>query len=148
MARRPQTKGKFQLPPIVPGNWRGEIVGLGSVNLGQVVQPGPPRQSVEFSYIILPASLLMPTPQFRWPGVVMIMAPTPMKTTFTDAGELFPGKGLPSLHLSLQVTREQFSDMLRQLEARRIKDFQFTVEAGSEGDVWAVHSWGMGLTLT
>lgn len=148
MAKRPQLKGKFQLPPIAPGSWRGEIVGQGSVNLGQVVQPGPPRQSVEFSYIILPASLLTPTPHFWWPGVVMIMAPTPMKTAFTDAGELFLGKGLPSLHLSLQVTREQFSDMLRQLEARRIKDFQFTVEAGPEDDVWAVHSWGMGLAFT
>jgi hypothetical protein len=142
------TKGTFQLPPLVPGNWRGEIVGGVSVNLGQVVQPGPPRQSVEFSYIILPASLLMPTPQFRWPGVVMIMVPTPLKTNFTDTGELIPGKGLPSLHLSLQVTREQFSDMLRQLEARRIKDFHFTVEAGPAGDMWPVHSWGMGLALS
>jgi len=105
MARRARSKSEFTLPPVVPGDWEGEIFGSGSVNLGQVVQPGPPRQSVEFSYIVLPASLHMPSSRFRWPGVVMIMAPTPMKTEVPDAGVLFANKGLPSLHLSLDVTR-------------------------------------------
>lgn len=106
----------FRWPAMVPGNWQGEIIGGGSVNLGQVVQPGPPRQSVEFSYIILPATLIMPDRIFRWPGVVMIMAPTPMKTEFLDAGLLFKPDKLPSLSLSLEVTRSQFSDMLRYLK--------------------------------
>lgn len=86
------------------GEWRGEIVGSANVNFGQVVQPGPPRQSVELTYIILPASLIMPDPAFRWPGVVMIMAPTPMKTVFHDAGTRFQAGRLPSLSLSLEVT--------------------------------------------
>lgn len=53
-----------------------------------------------------------------WPGVVMIMTPTPMKAEFPDAGHLFKAGHLPSLHLSLQVTRGQFSDMLRMLETK------------------------------
>ncbi|ESY64008.1 hypothetical protein X743_32130 [Mesorhizobium sp. LNHC252B00] len=141
----PRTAGKrqgFRWPAIVPGDWQGEIIGGGSVNLGQVVQPGPPRQSVEFSYIILPATLIMPDRIFRWPGVVMVTAPTPMKTEFPDAGALFKADTLPSLSLSLQVTRSQFSDMLRLLEAGRFKDFHFTVE-GERENCWTIRSWGM-----
>ncbi|WP_287319802.1 hypothetical protein [Mesorhizobium sp.] len=41
--------GGLRLPPIMAGEWHGEIVGTPSVNFGQVVQPGPPRQSVEFT---------------------------------------------------------------------------------------------------
>ncbi|MER9978121.1 hypothetical protein [Mesorhizobium sp. M0085] len=75
---------RLKLPPIVAGEWRGEIVAPASVNFGQVVQPGPPRQSVEFTYVILPATLIMPDAAFRWPGIVMIMAPTPLKTEFPE----------------------------------------------------------------
>jgi hypothetical protein len=138
-------KGRgFRLPPIVAGEWRGEIVGAPGINFGQVVQPGPPRQSVEFSYIVLPAALIMPNAAFRWPGVIMIMAPTPMKTEFPDAGALFQSDGLPSLSLSLEVTRAQFSDMLPRIEARRFKDFHFAVEEKVK-DSWPLRSWGMGL---
>jgi len=147
MARRAQRHNGLTLPPVTPGDWKGEIVGSGSINLGQVVQPGPPRQSVEFSYIILPASLHMPSPRFLWPGVVMIMAPTPLKAEFPDAGSLFASKELPSLHLSLDVTRAQFSDLLRLLEARRFKTFHFSVEASERENTWPVHSWGMGAEL-
>ena len=91
----------FQLPEVKAGDWRGEIVGSCTVNFGQVVQEGPPRQSVEFTYIILPAALIMPEPRFTWPGVIMIMNPTPMKTAFPDAGALFKSGELPSLSLSL-----------------------------------------------
>lgn len=147
MARRTRSKSEFTLPPVVPGDWEGEIFGSGSVNLGQVVQPGPPRQSVEFSYIVLPASLHMPSSRFRWPGVVMIMAPTPIKTEVPDAGVLFANKGLPSLHLSLDVTRAQFSDLLRLLEAQRFRTFHFTIEASERENAWPVHSWEMGAEM-
>ena len=53
MARRARSKSEFTLPPIVPGDWEGEIFGSCSVNLRQVVQPGPPQQSIKFSYIFL-----------------------------------------------------------------------------------------------
>ncbi len=148
MARRTRGKDEFKLPPVVPGEWRGEIYGGGSVNLGQVVQPGPPRQSVEFSYMVMPASLLMPSPKFRWPGIVMIMAPTPMKTEYTDAGSLFANAGLPSLSLSFNVTRKQFSDLLRLLETERFKEFHFTVEDAERNNAWPVRSWGMATRLS
>jgi hypothetical protein len=65
--------------------------------------------------MIVPAALTMPEARFTWSGVIMIMTPTPMKTKFPDAGHLFMAEHLPSLHLSLEVTRCQFSDMLRLL---------------------------------
>lgn len=50
MTARTKTN-RFQLPPLVAGEWRGEIVGSANVNFGQVVHPGSPRQSVEFTYV-------------------------------------------------------------------------------------------------
>jgi len=135
-------KPAFKLPDVRPGNWRGEIVGSGILNFGQVVQEGPPRRSVEFTYMIMPSVLAMPEPGFTWPGIVMIVAPTPMKTKFPDAGRLLRAKHLPTLSLSLQVTRSQFSDMRRMLESKRLRDFHFTVEEGSDRS-WPIHSWGM-----
>lgn len=78
-------------------------------------------------------------------GVIMVMTPTPMKTEFPDAGHVFKAEHL-SLHLSLQVTRGQFSDMLRMLEEKRLKDLHFTVEDGANGS-WPVFSWGMSAAL-
>lgn len=132
----------LKMPDVVPGNWQGEIVGSTTVNFGQIVQPGPPRQSVEFSYIILPTTLTMPEVRFEWPGVVMIMTPTPMKTQSPNAGSLFRGGATPCLTLSLVVTRAQFSDMLGHLEGKRFKRFHFTLEEKID-DSWPIHSWGM-----
>ena len=126
-------------PAIGPGNWQGEILDGYTVNLGQVVQDSPPRRSVEFSYIVAPAILTSPEAQFAWPGIILIFAPTPMNPESPDAGRLL---SLPTLNLSLRVTREQFSDMLRMLEANRLKDLHFTVEEGADGP-WPVHSWGI-----
>ncbi|BCG98691.1 hypothetical protein MesoLj131b_06910 [Mesorhizobium sp. 131-2-5] len=145
MTARTKTN-RLQLPPLVAGEWRGEIVGSANINFGHVVQPGPPRQSVEFTYVILAASLIMPNTAFRRPGIVMIMAPTPMKTEHPDAGVLFETAELPSLSLSLHVTREQFSDMLPRLEAHRFKEFYFTLEEKDAERRWPVRSWGMGVT--
>ena len=136
-----------RFPEICPGDWIGEIVGSCSVNFGQVVQDGPPRQSVELTYRIMPAALAMPETRFTWPGVIMIMTPTPMKTEHADAGSLFKAAHLPALALSLDVTRGQFSDMLRMFEAKRLRGFHFTLEAESDG-AWPVRSWGMGAAIT
>jgi hypothetical protein len=144
---RAKKQSDFKLPGICAGSWRGEILGGCTVNFGQVVQPGPPRQSVEFSYMIMPASLTMPGARFTWPGIVMFMTPTPMKTDFPDAGTLFKAEHMPSLSLSLEVTRAQFSDMLRMLEAKRLKEFHFTLEDGTDGS-WPVYSWGVSAALT
>ncbi|SPP92636.1 protein of unknown function [Bradyrhizobium vignae] len=58
----------------------------------------------------------MPEARFTWPGVMGVL--------------LRAASTLTSLHPSLQVTRGQFSDMLRMLEAKRLKELHFTVEDG------------------
>jgi hypothetical protein len=136
-------KQKAKLPdtPVVePGNWQGEILEGYTVSFGQAVQDGPPRRSVEFSYIVTPAVFTSPKAQFAWPGIILIFAPTPIRTKFSGAGLLLSAKRLVSLNLSLKVTRAQFSDMHRMLEAKRLKDLHFTVEDGADGS-WPVHSW-------
>lgn len=141
---RATKKRTFLNPPEVrPGNWQGEILDGYTVSFGQAVQSGPPRRSVEFSYIVTPAVFTSPNAQFAWPGIVLIFTPTPMKPEASDAGLLLSAKRLPSLNLSLQVTREQFSDMLRMIEANRLKSFHFTVEEEKESGSWPVHSWGI-----
>lgn len=136
--------GGFSLPAIVAGGWIGELAGTPSVHFGQSVQPGPPRQSVEFSYLIVGAALLPPDKKFRWPGVVMFWAPTPLKSDSSDAGLMFRAEPDPFsfLHLSLEVTRPQFSDVLRLFESRRVNEFYFTIEDEVEGS-WPIRSWGM-----
>lgn len=146
MSQHAKKRPLFKLPDVKPGNWRGEILGSCTVNFGQVVQPGPPRQSVEFTYVIMPAAFTMPEVRFTWPGVIMIMTPTPMKTEFPDAGHLLKAEHLPTLHLTLQVTRGQFSDMLKMFEVKRLKDLHFTVEDGANGS-WPVFSWGISAAL-
>lgn len=147
MPRLGKGKTPFKLSDVRPGNWRGEIVGGGTLNFGQVVQEGPPRQSVEFTYMSMPSVLTMPEPHFTWPGTVMIVTPAQMKTEFPDARRLLRAKHLPTLSLSLEVTRAQFSDMLRMLESKRLNGFHFTVEEGSDGS-WPIHSWGMTRTMS
>jgi hypothetical protein len=61
-------KPSLKLADVKPGNWRGEILGSCTVNFGQVAQPGPPKQSVEFTYIIMPAAFNMPEARFTRPG--------------------------------------------------------------------------------
>lgn len=132
----------FRLPEIGPGPWRGEILGRCTVNFGHIVQPGEPRRSVEFTYMVMPAAFTGPGKRFVWPGVVMIFAPTPMQSETPDSGYLFATERLPSLHVSLAVTRAQFSDMLPRLETGRLKDFRFAVEPKVE-ETWPISSWGM-----
>lgn len=67
----------------------------------------------------------------------MILTPS-MKTETPQAAYARPSI-LPSIHLSLVVARGQFSDMLRMLEAKRLKDLHFTVEDGAHGS-WPVFS--------
>jgi hypothetical protein len=68
------------------------------------------------------------------------------------AGPLLSSKRLLSLNLSLKVTRTQFSDLLRMLEANRLKDLHFTVEEKKPMDrgrsiVGAFRSKGNKVTL-
>lgn len=132
----------FRLPEIGPGRWRGDILGRCTVNFGNIVQPGEPRRSVEFTYMVMPAAFIGPGKSFVWPGVVIIFAPTAMEPETPDAGYLFATERLPLLHVSLSVMRAQFSDMLPRLEAGRLKNFHFAVEPKVE-ETWPISSWGM-----
>lgn len=96
--------------------------------------------------MIMPAAFTMTEAQFIWPGVIAIISPTPMKTEFPNAGLLLKADHLPSLYLSLEVTRSQFSDILRMLEAKRLKDLHFTLEDGDKGS-WPIFSWSMSAAL-
>lgn len=125
MPRNAKKKTSLKLPYIKPGNWCGEILGSCTVNFGQVVQPGPPRQSVEFTYMLMPAAFTMPEERFTCPGVIMIMTPTPMKTEFPDAGHLFKAKHLQSLYLSLEVTRGQFFGPVEDAGSEALEGFPF-----------------------
>lgn len=137
-SRKPQPP---KLPEVAPGAWRGELLGSVSVNLGQVVQKTSPPLSVEFSQIIASVGLSAPDGSFTWPGVLFIMAPTPIKPESPEAGRLLKSDPLPALSLSLDVTRAQFSDLLRSIEAKRFKRFHFTVGEAVDSS-WPVTSWG------
>jgi len=76
----------------------------------------------------------MPEARFTWPGVIMIMTPTPMKAEFPDAGHLWPST-FPLSASRLRLREGSFRDMLKMLEAKRLKDIQFTVEDGAN-DSW------------
>lgn len=121
LMRKEKSTQAPQLPGIVPGSWHGEVLGEASINFGQVVQPGPPRQSVEFTYAVMPVSLTWPDQRFVWPAVLMIMVPNPMKTEFSDAGILFASEPGRAIQLSFEVTRAQFSNMLPWFETGRFK---------------------------
>lgn len=69
MPRPGKSKPAIKLPDVRPGTWRREILDGCTLNFGQVVQPGPPRQSVEFTYMIIPSALTMREVHFTWPGI-------------------------------------------------------------------------------
>ena len=127
---------------MAPGDWSGEILGECSVHFGQIFQQGPPRKSVELSYVILPAALITSKLRFVWPGIIMLVAPTPMRRQSSDGGRLLRAENVPSLCLSLEATRHQFSDVLRMVEAKRVKTLYLTVEEGTKGSC-PIYSWSI-----
>src|ERR1700739_2306910 len=105
MSRTTRKRPFLTAPEVRPGDWQGEILAGYTISFGQTLQDGPPRRSVEFSYIVTPAVFTSPNAQFAWPGVILIFAPNPTKTKFSGAGLLLSAKRLISLNLSLKVTR-------------------------------------------
>lgn len=136
----------FKVPKIIAGEWQGEIAGTYRVNYGQSVQPGPPKLAVEFSYVMLPSLLRMKDAKFTWPSVTSIFAPTPMKPSDDEAGFLMLAPGMPSLTVSLNVTREQFSDIVRALENGRLRHFRFRTTDEVEG-AWPLDSWDFSMEI-
>jgi hypothetical protein len=91
--------GRLEVPAVPVGSWKGEIAGKPHAHCGQQTQPGKPRKSVEFSYMMLPVTLTVPDYSFTWPGVLFIMAPPRIERRLERAGTLFNGSQLPALVL-------------------------------------------------
>jgi hypothetical protein len=124
--------GRLIAPWIVPGNWTGELAGKGSLNLGNHRQPDKPKL-IEFTYLIMP--VLLTTPQSKMlPGVIMLMPGV------TAAGPSLIHKGGPSPMISLDASRIQFSDIVKQHADKRLKRLQFTLEE-KQDDEWPISSW-------
>ncbi|MGX1496686.1 hypothetical protein ACSSV1_001722 [Labrenzia sp. MBR-25] len=129
-------------PVVTPGNWTGDVVEISAVHFGQEVQDGPPRQTMEFSYVVLSVLLKKEEDDFWWPTAVMITAPTKKMTARCDAGYLHQVRGTSHLSMSLGVSRAQFSDMLRSFDHGLPTGLYFILEDGVDA-VWPVRSWGM-----
>jgi hypothetical protein len=93
----------------------------------------------------IPAGLIAPGGA-QWLGVLILMIPSRLKKEDGRAGMLLKNSELPSLMVSLVAGREQYSDILRLLEAKRFRSFHLTVE-DPEGKIWPIRSWGMSTTL-
>jgi hypothetical protein len=146
MVRRPKVAGDPQArtPVIVAGDWSGEFVNAGSLTYGQMDQPGRPVHVVEFSYLVAPIIARSPDKR-EWGGVVMIMPP-PRGEALLEAGGVMHGAQLPTIHLSLNATRVQFSDLIRHLEMKRLSGLRFTLVAdGQKG--WRVSGWHISVEL-
>ncbi|MBO9168355.1 hypothetical protein [Rhizobium sp. L245/93] len=141
-----QPLSKLKLPAVKPGEWRGEVFGPCQLSFGQILQPAPYGQSVEFTYLIVPAFYKRTGDSYEWHGAIMIGPPTPMKTEFPEAGFVYVNPYLGSLTLNLHVERQQFSDMLPLFMCKKFKDLHFTI-ADPIGDDIRISSWGMGLEL-
>jgi hypothetical protein len=145
MTARRKKPREAEAPSVMPGSWEGELLGNVQAYFGQERQPGPPPFAIEFSWMTIPVGLVMQS-RARWLGVLIIMTPARLKSGDGRAGMLLKNPELPSLTLSLEVGREQYSDMLRLIEAKRFRHFHFTVEE-FDGKTWPLRSWGMTASL-
>jgi hypothetical protein len=133
-------------PDIEIGDWSGEFAGSPSGSIGQSVQPGPPLTTIEFTYLIVGASVVSPVSKFRWPAIVAFWVPTILKPPSDDVGSMFKSHDLPSLNLSFEITRNQYSDICWMFREKLLKDFHFSVLPQSDSQ-WLLKSWGAGFEL-
>lgn len=148
MRRSSQSKSKgFKLPDVEIGSWKARFIGTPRGSIGQLVQQAAKQTSVELTYLVLAAEAEAPTSRHIWPAVATFWVPTIMKTDVSDAGVLFRTDELPSLGLSLEVTRTQFSDICWLLKARRLSAFHFTVLEPTADNRWPLKSWGASFEL-
>lgn len=137
---------KFTWPDIEIGSWSGEFAGSPSGSIGQNVQPGPPVTTIEFTYLFVGAAVVSPVSRFRWPAIVAFSVPTSLKPASDDAGFMFRSQNLPSLNLSFEITRHQYSDICWLFREKRLRDFHFTVLPGKNNH-WPLKVWGAGFEL-
>lgn len=147
MPRGKQKPGReFALPAIEVGDWHGEFAGPPSGNIGQHVQPGPPIMLVEFTYLMLGAVVISPISKFRWPAVVSFWARTALTSERVEAGLMFKSDEIPSVNVSFEVTRQQFTETCWLFREELLKDFHFRVGPGTDNH-WPLESWGASFRL-
>jgi hypothetical protein len=137
---------RLEVPAVLAGSWKGEIAGKPHAHCGQQTQPGKPPRSVEFSYMMLPVTLTMPDKLLHLARGALHHGPHRIEKRLERAGTLFSGSQLPALVLSLNVTRPQYSDLLRMIVTKRFGALDFTVEE-RVGNSWPIRSWGMATSL-
>ena len=89
------------IPNIVAGDWRAELLGGGSLNLGGTVNQAPAPHAIEFSFMTLPACAYGPG-RVVLPAVIVLMPPAgPVE--HADVGGLM--RNGPAAMIDLFVTR-------------------------------------------
>ncbi|AJD41685.1 hypothetical protein RGR602_CH02359 [Rhizobium gallicum bv. gallicum R602sp] len=136
----------FALPEIEVGDWHGEFAGPPSGNIGQHIQPGPPIMVVEFTYLILGAVVISPISKFQWPAAVSFWVRTPLTPERVEAGLMFKSDEIPSVNVSFEVTRQQFTETCWLCREKLLKDFHFRIGPGTD-DHWPLESWGASFRL-
>ncbi|ANM09227.1 MULTISPECIES: hypothetical protein [unclassified Rhizobium] len=141
----PQGKPKPRLavafPEIEVGDWRGEFAGPPNGNIGQHIQPGPPIKVVEFTYLLAGAVVISPISKFHWPAVVSFWVRTPLTPERVEAGFMFKSDEIPSVNVSFDVTREQFSEVCWLFREKLLKNFHFRIGPGTDNH-WPLQNWG------
>lgn len=61
-------------PKIVPGDWRAELLGPGSVHLGGAINLSPSPHAIEFSWVTFPALAHGPN-KVGLPAVIVLIVP-------------------------------------------------------------------------
>jgi len=136
--KRPNTKK----PTIIPGEWRAELLGAGSVHLGGTVNLTPTPHAIEFSWVSLPASAHGPN-NIVLPAVVVLMAPAEVVVQ-EHPGSIMQN-GLMTM-IDLSVTRLLFSDLLPKIENGLVRTIRFTVKDRSDQN-WPISTWSVMLKL-
>ncbi len=132
---------KFAWPEVEVGDWTGEFAQRPSGSIGQHIQPGPPEMSVEFTYLIVGAAVISPRTKMRWPAVVSFWVRTPLTPERVEAGFMFKSENMPSFNLGLEVTRQQFTEMVWLFREKLLNGFHFNVGQGADNH-WPIKSWG------
>ncbi|RVG88443.1 hypothetical protein CN221_27295 [Sinorhizobium meliloti] len=136
----------FTLPEIEVGDWHGEFAGPPSGNIGQHIQPGPPIMVVEFTYLILGAVVISPISKFRWPAIVSFWVRTALAPERVEAGLMFKSDQVPSVNVSFEVTRQQFTETCWLFREKLLKDFHFRIGPGTDNH-WPLENWGASFRL-
>ncbi|APO77945.1 hypothetical protein AM571_PC00204 (plasmid) [Rhizobium etli 8C-3] len=101
---------------------------------------------VEFTYLILGAVVISPISKFQWPAAVCFWVRTPLTPERVEAGLMFKSDEIPSVHVSFEVTRQQFTETCWLFREKLLKDFHFRIGPGTD-DHWPLESWGASFLL-